>query len=91
MFNPGSVIKLLQSKISIIFSCGAISLSDEVFSDFPQTFSSMLHVRFSLLWRAQRSQNTVVLAFPKIFTFEPGSSIKLLSAKIEKMFPQCMV
>ena len=32
----------------------------------------------------------LILDFPQMFRFDPGSSIKLVSNKIEKMFPQIM-
>ena len=57
-FDPGSFIKLLQSKIPIISFMTLLILI------FPQTFSSLcwlriiIHIRFSLLRYAYRNQRS---------------------------------
>ena len=61
----------------------------------PQTLSSscwlrvMIHIRFSLLRHAHRSSMSD--CFSQIFRFDCGSSVKLLSSKIEDMFLLSMV
>ena len=61
----------------------------------PQTFLSpcwlriMIYICFSLLRYAHKSQ--ISSCFSQIFRFDSGSSIKLLSSKIEKMFLLSMV